>query len=78
MWVRSQDSKTLVNCIFFDLYGRENFSIIGRIIGQQGNILLGEYKTEETALEVLDEIQEFIKYNDSTRGGSGVYNMPSE
>lgn len=81
MWIRSQNKLHLVNsndiCVFYKhLHSKD--------------ILLGEYKTEERALQVLDEIQEKIinHHNGSlsinvepqiqTSCGYAVYEMPKE
>ena len=55
MWIRSQDRKTLVN--LNDLW-------INNLMILSGDFCtLGKYKTEERALEVLDNIQSFIIEN---------------
>lgn len=59
LWVRSQDKRILqkVDNIFLDA-NYEN----KRISTYDGdNVELGIYKTEERAIEILDEIQNFMR-----------------
>ena len=67
LWVRSQDKRILqkVDNIFLDA-NYEN----KRISTYDGNssTTLGEYKTKERALEVLDEIQNILKPTIITTG----------
>ena len=89
LWIRSQDKKRLMKVVYFELekddYG---FHILGREDKFSGN-KLGTYKTEERALEVLDEIQNAllnkwannVKYEehyDDETPRSLVYEMPKE
>ena len=55
LWIRSQDKEKLIKSENFK-YG---FGIYGHII-LNGEIILGEYKSKERALEVLDEIEKTI------------------
>jgi len=66
LWIRSQDRESLVeikklfyfnNCPEMPSMGKH---YIGNKewIGEKDYVLLGEYKTKERALEVLNEIQE--------------------
>ena len=59
LWIRSQDEDLLIpiNDIISVFY--------------KGNIL-GQYKSQERALEVLDEIQHYIEYENI------IYEMPTE
>ena len=61
LWVRSQDRKRLIKVSYLELekddYG---FYILGREDKFSGN-RLATYKTKERALEVLDEIQEYLE-----------------
>jgi hypothetical protein len=71
LWIRSQDklSLTKINSIGIE-YDK-------KLVGY-GNVCvkLGEYKTKERALEVLDEIQNIlIDYSNISRV---VYEMPEE
>mgnify|MGYP005766038149 CR=1 FL=1 len=61
LWIRSQTKEGLINanniCI------RDNVKIVkyGNDLNLGNYALLGEYKTKERALEVLDEIQNMLK-----------------
>lgn len=58
LWIRSQDRRILqkVDNIFLDAnYGNKRISTY-----DGNNTELGTYKTKERAIEVLDEIQNFI------------------
>ena len=73
--MRSQDKRILqkVDNIFLDA-NYEN----KRISTYDGdNIELGTYKTKEIALEVLDEIQNYILLP-NTDNSAYVYNMPED
>ena len=52
LWIRSQDKNWLIPI-------KDTISIFSNSIFYQG-IILGTYKSEERALEVLDEIENFI------------------
>ena len=58
LWMRSQDRTDLI-CIN-RIYAVNN-QIRTKVYGEIGFTVLGEYKTKERALEVLDEIQEILK-----------------
>lgn len=67
LWIRTQDRKRLVliNNILA-ISESTSRSILGYTIDGHVKIILGDYDTEERALEVLDEIQETMclnKYN---------------
>lgn len=72
LWVRSQDkiSLTKINSIGIE-YDK-------KLVGY-GNVCvkLGEYKTKERALEVLDEIQKYILLP-NTDNSAYVYQMPED
>jgi hypothetical protein len=75
LWVRSQDKRILqkVDNLFLDA-NYEN----KRISTYDGdNIELGTYKTKERAIEVLDEIQNYILLP-NTDNSAYVYNMPKD
>ena len=68
LWIRSQDRENLLKvekifyfntCPEMESTGR-NVILNKEWIGEKNCIELGEYKTKERALEVLDEIQENI------------------
>lgn len=74
LWVRSQDKRILqkVDNIFLNAnYDNKRISTYDG----DDNTTLGEYKTKERAIEVLDEIQAYLM---SDTPQSNVYNMPKE
>ena len=58
LWIRSQDKKDIMKvdavCMELDYYDETTYSIYGFLY--EDKVLLGIYRTEERALEVLDEI----------------------
>ena len=66
MWVRTQDKKRLLKVNNFEI---DVDTIITNI--PDGFIVLGEYRSHEKALEVLDVIEDFIEEND-------VFEMPED
>lgn len=75
LWVRSQDKRILqkVDNIFLDA-NYEN----KRISTYDGeSIELGTYKTKERAIEVLNEIQNYILLP-NTDNSAYIYEMPKE
>jgi len=61
LWIRSQDRENLVqvNRIFITKYN--DYEIVCEMPFENDGVLtLGAYKTEERALEVLDEIQNLL------------------
>ena len=68
LWIRSQDRENLIRieklCYFNTCSEMENtgknYILNKSWIGDKDCIILGEYKTKERALEVLDEIQKVI------------------
>lgn len=79
LWVRSQDKERLikVNQLEYD-YTKIKEEERHKIITVLNNdcFVLGIYKTKERALEVLDEIQEYI--NSDISFNLNVYEMPKE
>lgn len=76
LWVRSQDKRILqkVDNIFLDANYEDK-----RISTYDGDsITLGEYKTKERALEVLDEIQEYINFNIKLKLETCIYEMSED
>ncbi|AJD31671.1 hypothetical protein ACQX0N_09645 [Clostridium tepidum] len=77
IWIRSQNKDTLVCCKNIEIDGE---SVYG------AHYFLGEYATEQRALEVLDEIQDrMIKgtrfddiYNGKRTTRDFVFQMPQE
>ena len=94
LWVRSQDKEKLLkinglqyqNCKLVENETVEANILIG-FYSSYENEILGEYKTKERALEVLDEIQDELISSDfmpmdeneiMTCGSTKVYEMPLE
>lgn len=69
LWIRSQDKMHLESVHSINVNYLNKKQIICNyepdFIGNQGEyyVLLGEYETEQRALEVLDEIQSFLENN---------------
>lgn len=100
LWIRSQDKKRLLKCdclkveyqtavIQTDLY-KWHSEPIGWVI-ENNSILIGIYQTDTRALEVLNEIQEYIENQDKVTAmlnedcevvneeyAKKVYQMPKE
>ena len=81
IWVRSQDKKTLIfaSHIYIDMPVNGN-QICG-ISGIDSFVVLGKYITGERALQILDEIQQFIIDCHQCKNDkmfSPVFNMPAE
>lgn len=76
IWVRSQDKRRLINAN--NLSVRHMSIYTYDIIGKE--IYLGSYKTEERAIEILNDIQNILmNINPSAMGKSiVVYEMPQE
>ena len=60
LWVRSQDKRILIKVYNVFLNANYDNKRISTYDGDS-NTTLGEYKTKERALEVLDEIEKLIK-----------------
>ena len=77
LWVRSQDKLKLVKVNY--VYAIENkinsFSIYGETIDSAP--IIGRYETKERAIEVLDEIQNYILLP-NTDNSAYVYKMPEK
>ena len=89
LWIRSQDREVLTKVI--DIYKQADTNEIWAYSDRVIKNCLGFYETKERALEVLDEIQDYIEnrcstklindinsitYETTTRGN--VYEMPKE
>lgn len=63
MWIRTQNKESLVNVDNFSIVQDDYsyFYLINSDVGDNEYYELGEYKTKERALEVLDEIQKAIE-----------------
>lgn len=69
LWIRSQNKMNLesVHSVSINYLNKKQLicNYEPDFIGNQGEyyVLLGEYETEQRALEVLDEIQSFLENN---------------
>lgn len=83
LWIRSQDKMNLVKIRQISLNYQNNKQIIANYIPElyenSGEYyeLLGTYKTKERAIEVLDEIQNYILLP-NTDNSAYVYQMPAK
>ena len=83
LWVRSQDKTNLVKIRQISLNYQNNKQIIANYIPElyenSGEYyeILGTYKTKERAIEVLDEIQNYILLP-NTDNSAYVYQMPEK
>lgn len=83
LWIRTQDRMNLVKINQVSLNYQNNKQIIANYIPEIYENsscyyeLLGTYKTKERALEVLDEIQNYILLP-NTDNSAYVYKMPKE
>ena len=83
LWIRSQDKLRLTRMDSVIINVRNKKEITSNYSytfdGFEKDIPLGEYNTEERALEVLDEIQcHLVNINDSRDSYFYVYEMPKE
>ena len=62
LWIRSQDKKRLIKIDNIKVYEdlKDNYSDI-RAVFNDYELSLGEYKTKERALMILDEIQNILQ-----------------
>lgn len=70
LWIRSQDKNVLVICSKLYVGGTYGNEII-----EEDMCSLGEYRSSERALEVLDEIQAYLM---SDTPQTNVYTMPEK
>ena len=85
LWIRTQDGLSLMKIDNIFLYSGRKGNI-ATISSGRGILKLAEYKTNERALQVLDEIQGHLEMTDNlkfdnqgmTVGLKRVYNMPKE
>lgn len=83
LWVRSQDKMNLVKINQVNINYQDNKQIIANYVPELYENsacyyeLLGIYETKERALEVLDEIQNYILLP-NTDNSAYVYNMPED
>ena len=73
MWIRSQDRKTLVNADKFSISKEHEVFRIYSV-----NYFLGEYSTEEKAMEVMNMIQRRIELAIKFYEISSVFSNESE
>ena len=86
LWIRTQDRKKLVLINTLAIADDDSGSILGFGIDGHVKVELGDYDTEERALEVLDEIQELlepvhianISKKEGIIGANILYEMPEE
>ena len=91
LWIRSQNKKELIPNPKLGIDQCENRYYIVDRYNFENAFILGEYKSKERALEILDEIQEFIEdkeksnieitsdgINQSITYPKIVYEMPKE
>ena len=57
LWIRSQDKKTLMKITRLYIFSNSIFSVDTR----ENEIILGTYKKDKRALEVLNEIQNILQ-----------------
>ena len=77
IWVRSQNKETLANADKLYIGKNNNKYTINFDTYIDGWYILGTYKSKERAIEVLDEIQEFIMMSKTTQLTT-IYEMPKE
>ena len=75
LWVRSQDKECLINISNIQYVYKNNMHGLGTYYDNLK--ILGEYKTKERALEVLDEIQNYILLP-NIDNSAYVYQMPEK
>ena len=76
LWIRTQDRKRLLKMNDIMFYERNGHYYIAKCYEDN----LASYKSKERAIEVLDEIQNYICPNGSINlyDGTRVYEMPKE
>ena len=83
LWIRSQDKINLVKVRQISVNYQDNKQIIANYMPElyenSGEYyeILGTYKTKERAIEVLDEIQNYILLP-NTDNSAYVYKMPEK
>ena len=83
LWIRSQDKMNLVKVRQIGVNYQDNKQIIANytpeLYENSGEYyeILGTYKTKERAIEILDEIQNYILLP-NTDNSAYVYKMPKE
>lgn len=86
LWIRSQDKEKLVKCndiaiksFLYNEIPEDEWchSIVGYFDKETEYEILGSYKTKERAIEILDEIQNYILLP-NTDNSAYIYEMPKE
>ena len=85
LWIRSQDKKHLMKCEAL-MYEQTGVGFGIRVFTKNYDFNIANYETKERALEVLDEIQDFIEKQCMKHISSSgmfykkyvVYTMPQE
>lgn len=75
LWVRSQDKTTLIKSYEIYITEQQNKYLIR---AKRTSHILGVYNTIERALEVLDEIQEFIENRNKIKITQDINGITSE
>lgn len=78
LWIRNQDKNKLIKVEGLSLVYPVNGTVDINITFKDYCETVGNYKSKERALEVLDEIQKFIIVNISAKFNIIVYEMPVE
>ena len=84
VWVRTQDSKTLIYAVHIYVDQPVNGDQICGISGLDSFIVLGKYSSQERALQILDEVQghiwESVRAVTFPNDGyvAPIYTMPAE
>ena len=87
LWVRSQDKEKLLKCndiaisynmsMDAEVIKFKGYKIVGYFDKNTEYEILGTYETKERAIEVLDEIQNYILLP-NTDNSAYVYQMPAK
>lgn len=72
LWIRSQDKTTLIRSYEIYISEQQNTYLIR---AKRTSHILGSYSTIERALEVLDEIQQYISLP-NIDNSAYIYQMP--
>lgn len=72
LWIRSQDRETIMKIDRVDIDREKEIWVNGY------DVFVAKYKTKERALEVLDEMQEFIENRDTTKITQDIHGITSE
>lgn len=79
MWIRSQDKELLVYAKRLMVLGNRVVSFVRFNIEGDDYDLLGEYESDDKAIEVLDKIQNSLRINIRSTGNyATIFEMPLE